>query len=92
MVIFFAAVLGINAAYAQGVKLIEIPVAMPDLNQLFLNREAKISIQEYPLAEQLKLLLKTSEYLSALKLLSEYEDKKSPALLLVEGNNGNKQS
>jgi Tfp pilus assembly protein PilF len=85
MVIFFAAVLGINAAYAQGVKLIEIPVAMPDLNQLFLNREAKISIQEYPLAEQLKLLLKTSEYLSALKLLSEYEDKKSPALLLVEG-------
>ena len=77
--------MSISFVYAQGLKLIDVVVESPNLNQLFLNREAKISIQEYPIAEQLKLLLKTTEYLSALKLLSEYEDKKSPSLLLVEG-------
>ena len=85
MIIFYATIFSLGSASAQGVKLIEIPVVTPDLNQLFLNREAKISIQEYPLAEQLKRLLKTTKYLPALKLLNEYENKKSPALLLVEG-------
>ena len=85
LVIFCTAMMSISSVYAQGLKLIDVVVEPPNLNQLFLNREAKISIQEYPIAEQLKLLLKTTEYLSALKLLSEYEDKKSPSLLLVEG-------
>ena len=85
LVILCTCMMSISSVYAQGLKLIDVVVESPDLNKLFLNREAKISIQEYPIAEQLKLLLKTTEYLSALKLLSEYEDKKSPALLLVEG-------
>ena len=85
LVILCTGMMSISFVYAQGLKLIDVVVESPNLNQLFLNREAKISIQEYPIAEQLKLLLKTTEYLSALKLLSEYEDKKSPSLLLVEG-------
>ena len=85
LVILCTGMMSISFVYAQGLKLIDVVVESPNLNQLFLNREAKISIQEYPIAEQLKLLLKTTEYLSALKLLSEYEDKKSPALLVVEG-------
>lgn len=85
LVILCTGMMSISSVYAQGLKLIDVVVESPNLNKLFLNREANISIQEYPVAEQLKLLLKTTEYLSALKLLSEYEDKKSPALLVVEG-------
>jgi tetratricopeptide (TPR) repeat protein len=78
-------IINISSVYAQGLKLMDVVVESPNLNKLFLVREAKISAEEYPLAEQLKLRLQKSEYLLALRLLNEYEDKKSPALLLVEG-------
>ncbi|MFT5924660.1 MAG: tetratricopeptide (TPR) repeat protein [Paraglaciecola sp.] len=85
MAILCIGIISISSVYAQGLKLIDVVVESPNLNKLFLQREAKISVEEYPLAEQLKLLLQKSEYLPALRLLNEYEDKKSPALLLVEG-------
>lgn len=67
------------------VKPIEVAVELPDLNRLFLQREAKIELQEYPLGQQLKLLLQKFDYSSALSLLSEYAQPKSPALLLIQG-------
>tara|TARA_R110002167_G_scaffold361999_1_gene580813 strand:+ start:10058 stop:11413 length:1356 start_codon:yes stop_codon:yes gene_type:complete len=85
MVILCLGYLSISFGYAQGLKLIDVVVESPNLSKLFLSREAKVSVEEYPLAEQLKLLLQKSEYHSALTLLSEYEGTKSPALLLVEG-------
>jgi Tfp pilus assembly protein PilF len=85
MVILCSGFLSIGSGYAQSLKLIDVVVESPNLNKLFLSREAKVFVEEYPLAEQLKLLLQKSEYHSALTLLSEYEGTKSPALLLVEG-------
>ncbi|GAC12741.1 tetratricopeptide repeat protein [Aliiglaciecola lipolytica] len=62
----------------------QVPVILPTFNKPFLQREAKISAQEYPLAQTLKPYLENENYQPALKLLAEYKETKSPALLLLE--------
>ncbi|GAA6185315.1 tetratricopeptide repeat protein [Aliiglaciecola sp. NS0011-25] len=73
-----------NNLHAQPIDVSQIPVVLPSINLPFLQREAKITAQEYPLAQSLKTFLQNEDYRAALRLLEQYQEAKSPALLLLE--------
>ncbi|MEP4889122.1 MAG: tetratricopeptide repeat protein [Aliiglaciecola sp.] len=69
---------------AQPIDLSKVPVVLPSINTPFLQRETKITAQEYPIAQSLKPLLLNNDYAAALTILEQYQEAKSPALLLLE--------
>lgn len=60
------------------------PKLVADHNQIHLQREAKISAEEFPLAQQIRPLLQAGDYTGALKVLTQHSQAKSAALLLLE--------
>jgi len=72
-----------KAAIAGGLSLQAPEIRLPNLNLPLGEREAKISPQEYPLAQELKPLLVQENYEQALTLLLQHQPQKSPALLLL---------
>lgn len=60
------------------------PLILSDTSRPFLEREAKITPEEFPIAQELKPFLEAGNYDAALNLLSDYQQPKSAALLLLE--------
>ena len=61
------------------------PLVLPQDDRPLFAREAKITPEEYPLAEKVKPLLESGKYSDALNVLNKYEKPKSPALRVLEG-------
>lgn len=84
VVILYLTLLNKSHAAESSFFLEEPPLILPSTSRVYLQREAKITPEEYPLAQQIRPMLEQSNYHEALRILNNYRKPKSIALQLLE--------